>query len=857
MRYPSATTPSPTGPGQTFSPTTSPTPVRFRVVSGGPFCVTSHDGRCVTDGLGAPYGSNEDCEIEVLATGLLYSTQFDTELRWDHLTVDGERYSGTAGPDGVMVTANETVISWHSDFSIQGPGWIVCWVGGTLLPMPSPPTVSPTGKPTASPATWYPSATPTTPSPTGPGQTFSPTTSPTPVRFRVVSGGPFCVTSHDGRCVTDGLGAPYGSNEDCEIEVLATGLLYSTQFDTELRWDHLTVDGERYSGTAGPDGVMVTANETVISWHSDYSIQHPGWTVCWVGGTLSPTTSPPTVSPTSPTVSPTSAPTASQPSQSPSQTPTEALRLDPACQQQLDHMASMTAGQTFFVEDTITIQGFHGRCDNRSSIFEGHAADNAPNSIEFGVRISGVAEGSHYGTCVGQQGGQTSIFLNSDFPEGEHIVEFYATATPQARRRGRSQQPRRENQQLVLASWPITVMPAGAFGLAGDDGGDNTTACGVASIRALQQRFAAEVTGRYDVGTMMVLPGVAANTAETGCHLDDVFVHFGKQGDDSSPAVDFSVRVDAVGTGATTRAGVAGLVDDVFYSRTGKLSITLATTGHFRVTLEAKSRGQTLDLTQFELDVRQTDIAGQTCNGHGTAVDNAAPQDDQFDCICDSGFVPTTSADGLASCAPAASPEASSAGDAAGTESHLSAYAVSAVAVALIVAMVCYYHWQKSKAHGPFDFAHNLNELDFLPDPDALAVLEGESHEYVLPLELPRSSVTLVTELGAGQFGLVHKGLFKPPRRQSLPMDTDSDRPLSRSMSVRSHNSISTATFEYAVAVKTLKRSDEADSEANADVRAPSWSAFRLFGTPYRPTCLGTPLPRAFWMPGPPTLHAW
>ena len=705
-----------------------------------------------------------------------------------------------------------------------------------------------TAPPTGSPATWHPSASPTTPGPTGPGETFSPTTSPTPARFRVLSGPQFCITSHDGRCVTDGVGAAYGSSEDCVIEVLTTGLLYSTQFDTERGLDRLTVDGEQYSGTAGPTGIMVIANETIISWHSDHSVgrsgERSGWIVCWVDATLSPTSSSPTGSPTvspisptvSPTRSPTSAPTTSSPSQSPSQTPTEALRLDPACQQQLDHMAGLMAMQTFFVEDTITIQGFHGHCGNRSSIFVGHAADNTPTLIEFGVRIRGVAEGSHYSTCVGQRGGQTSIFLNDDFPVGEQLVDFYATVSEASQLQGRSQRQRRGDQQLVLASWPITVLPAGAFGLTGDgDGVGNTTACGVLSVLWLQQYLDAEVTGRHDVGSAMVLPGCADSTAQTGCHLDDVFVNFGKQ-PDGSPAVDFSVRVDDMNAGVgriTPSAAAARLADDVFASRTtGRLSFTVAMPGRFRVTLEAKSRGQTLDLTRFELDVRQTDIDGQNCSGHGTAVDSGAPQDDQFGCVCDSGYVPTTSVDGRASCAPAASPEASGAGDEVNAESHLSAYTVSAVAVVLIAGMVCYYHWQKSKARSPFNFQQNLNQLDFLPDADALAVLEGESNEYVLPLELPRSSVTLVTELGSGQFGLVHKGLFKPPRRQSVSTDDDPNR------TARSHrSSTSTATFEYAVAVKTLKRSDEADSGANADVSS-LWFGRRPISSPLPPNCM-------------------
>ena len=100
--------------------------------------------------------------------------------------------------------------------------------------------------------------------------------------FRVLSGSAYChvSTSSDGRsCVTDGDGN-HGNNEACTVEVLQTGLLSATEFQTESGYDYLTIGGTRYQGTSGPSNLPVTAG-TTFSWRSDYSVTYPGWTVCY------------------------------------------------------------------------------------------------------------------------------------------------------------------------------------------------------------------------------------------------------------------------------------------------------------------------------------------------------------------------------------------------------------------------------------------------------------------------------------------------------------------------------------------------------------------------------------------------
>ena len=57
----------------------------------------------------------------------LSSVAFSTEdsYYYDYLTVDGVRYYGPNGPNGVTVTSAST-IQWRSDFTVVLPGWHIC-----------------------------------------------------------------------------------------------------------------------------------------------------------------------------------------------------------------------------------------------------------------------------------------------------------------------------------------------------------------------------------------------------------------------------------------------------------------------------------------------------------------------------------------------------------------------------------------------------------------------------------------------------------------------------------------------------------------------------------------------------------
>ena len=70
----------------------------------------------------------------------------------------------------------------------------------------------------------------------------------------------------------------------------------SLGFQTEQRWDFLTIGGIKYDGVNAPNGITVVAGET-IEWESDGSTTHQGFTICFdltPAAPSAPPTNPPT-----------------------------------------------------------------------------------------------------------------------------------------------------------------------------------------------------------------------------------------------------------------------------------------------------------------------------------------------------------------------------------------------------------------------------------------------------------------------------------------------------------------------------------------------------------------------------------
>eukprot|EP00662_Eupelagonemidae_sp_cell21_P058105 gene58105-biopygen29697 len=163
-------------------------------MSTGP-CVA--DGSCITSSGYHPsanygYDSDEDCDITPLMPGQLVVEAFQTEAVYDKLTIAGTDYESSNGPTGVVV-GTSTIITWHSDNSVEDKGFRIC------LPRPSPaPTI-----------------------PLSANRAGGPVRGPPVPTTVFASTGP-CVV--DGSCITSsGYPANYGNDEQCDITPLVPG----------------------------------------------------------------------------------------------------------------------------------------------------------------------------------------------------------------------------------------------------------------------------------------------------------------------------------------------------------------------------------------------------------------------------------------------------------------------------------------------------------------------------------------------------------------------------------------------------------------------------------------------------------
>jgi hypothetical protein len=102
----------------------------FKVVSGD--CTVRN--QCVYSNFGVTqYANNQDCIIKQLSPFPLQARQFDVEYHyscsWDSLLVNGQKYCGTAGPNGVTPTAGadgSAELIWRSDYIVTGGGFQIC-----------------------------------------------------------------------------------------------------------------------------------------------------------------------------------------------------------------------------------------------------------------------------------------------------------------------------------------------------------------------------------------------------------------------------------------------------------------------------------------------------------------------------------------------------------------------------------------------------------------------------------------------------------------------------------------------------------------------------------------------------------
>jgi len=107
-----------------------------------------------------------------------------------------------------------------------------------------------------------------------PTPTPAPTPAPPPGSWRIEGSG--CEMS--GNCISsNNHPSNYGNGQSCSIQLAGSVGISVEAFNTESRYDWLTMGGSQYSGTSGPSSGSYTG---VISWSSDYSVTQSGWKLC-------------------------------------------------------------------------------------------------------------------------------------------------------------------------------------------------------------------------------------------------------------------------------------------------------------------------------------------------------------------------------------------------------------------------------------------------------------------------------------------------------------------------------------------------------------------------------------------------
>merc|ERR1719422_2764876 len=110
---------------------------------------------------------------------------------------------------------------------------------------------------------------------TGPPAPPPPTPAPPPPGTFVVTAGTGCTTT--GNCIqSKNHPSNYGNSESCTISAWDVALTVDA-FNTESRYDFLTVGGVQYAGTSGPSSGTYSG---AISWSTDYSVTKSGWKLC-------------------------------------------------------------------------------------------------------------------------------------------------------------------------------------------------------------------------------------------------------------------------------------------------------------------------------------------------------------------------------------------------------------------------------------------------------------------------------------------------------------------------------------------------------------------------------------------------
>ena len=324
-------------------------------------CVCSSNFHTCTETSGDSFSGSadnyEECSVTFTQPATLSSSYFQTEACCDKMTVNGNRYSGSTSPNGVVASS----LTWSSDYSVLSGGFKVClsalpfsarWIleehAGPYVTIKSASASDDrlylgadafgTGLELSSEAgtsqRWMIDCqlvppSPPLPPPPPPATSPSPPPSPPPgpPYIASVSGGCqysqasastyACVCSPNwvDACTaasTDGSRpstiGQYNDSEGCSIKFTQPATLRVDYFSTESGYDKVFLNnvsdnsGQRsFTGTRGPDGEVASS----MSWYTDDTVVNFGFKICLTAETFFPPPSlPPSPPPPSPPPSP-------------------------------------------------------------------------------------------------------------------------------------------------------------------------------------------------------------------------------------------------------------------------------------------------------------------------------------------------------------------------------------------------------------------------------------------------------------------------------------------------------------------------------------------------------------------------
>ena len=519
--------------------------------------------------------------------------------------------------------------------------------------------------------------------------------------------------------------------------------------------------------------------------------------------TASPTASPVTPEPsTPPTTTEPSTPPTTSPTSSPTTAPTIVLGLNAANEgctsrlTELKRLAADPAESSYVPGGATAVPSMFDKdlCPNRTTMFAGGAVDR-DDAITFELVIDGATLGTHYETCLVDSTGRFTVTLDASMPIGQHAATINARVTSSG---GTA-------VSIPVANWTMDVRVLGAFGL---------TAAGTTQQQQLEQHVADNIVKlRVDVGDSVTFPGF--NLSSTT--LDDLFANY-TRGADGEAGITLTVHSSfATDAPEPVRTEGVSLGNDLFViSTSGKMLLKADVPGKHRIELRAAARGsaQAFTVLDWIMHVRSGP------NGKPCSVGQGVPTDDVDDvsnhtylCTCSGDF----SGD---NCETVPTEAVADSGSSADSAAVIGAVSVAGVLLAAVLVGGVLLWRRQRKLNAPFDFSQAVALLQL--DGKTGVAINGDGGEddggedngtaRVVPEELPRSSIVLITELGHGQFGTVHKGLYKPPR--TVP---------GHGTALAVNNMIYTGkgsapakpTFEYTVAVKSLKEAPTPDTKAD------------------------------------------